>query len=89
MPRHKIGVQVRQNHMLDIQFVFSGKFEVTIDVALRIDDGCRSRCLVTDKIGSMREAVQIKLLEDQATPPCLPPATPAVMFAAGYFSRLK
>jgi len=54
MSRHKIGVQVRQNHMLDVQCVFRGKFEVTIDVALRIDDGCLSRYLVTDKVGSMR-----------------------------------
>src|SRR5579863_7447189 len=33
----------------------------------------------------MREAVQIKLLEDQATPPCLSPAATAGMRAAGLF----
>src|SRR5579863_6381871 len=33
----------------------------------------------------MREAVQIKLLEDQATPPCLAPTATAGMRAVGLF----
>jgi hypothetical protein len=65
VPGDKIGVKMRQKNMRDFQPVLIGKRDVLIDVALRIDDGCCASCLVTDHVGCMSQARQIKLLEDQ------------------------
>src|SRR5215468_661989 len=64
MPRDKIGVQVRQKNVFDVEFVFRGKCEIDADVALRVDHGRLGRLLVPNQIRSMSQAAQIKLFED-------------------------
>ncbi len=66
MSGHKVGMQVSQNHVLDLQPVLGRKLEIPFDVALRIDDGGCARFLVANKIRGMRQAIQIELLEDHA-----------------------
>jgi hypothetical protein len=46
--------------------VFGCKCQVLIDIALRINDNCRTRRLVSDHIRSVRQARQVELLEDHA-----------------------
>jgi hypothetical protein len=48
--------------MLDLQLMFSGKRQIPVNVALRIDHRRRPRRLVSNQIGSVRQARQIELL---------------------------
>jgi hypothetical protein len=60
-----------QENMLDLQFKFGGKGQILSDVALRIHDGGYACFFVANQVGSMGEAIQIELLEDQEPPPSL------------------
>src|SRR5262249_28062508 len=62
----EVGVEVRQEHMLDLKPVLGGERQVLIDVALRIDDGRDLRLLVSDEIRRVRKAIQVELLEDHS-----------------------
>jgi len=69
MPGDEIGVQVRQEDVLDGEPMFGGKRNVLVDVALRVNDGCRACRLVSNEVGRVRQAWQVELLEDQPVPP--------------------
>ena len=64
MPGDKIGVEMRQEYVLDLERVLGGKGNVLIRVPLRVNDGRRACLLVSDHVGSVRQARQIELLED-------------------------
>jgi hypothetical protein len=64
MAGDKIGVQMSEEHVFDVETVLGGKSNVLVDVALRVDDGRDSCGFVTNQVGSMRQTRQIKLLED-------------------------
>jgi hypothetical protein len=66
MPGNEVRVKVREEDVRDPQTVLVGEGEVSIDVALGIDDRRRSRLLVADEVGRVREAIQIELVEDHA-----------------------
>jgi hypothetical protein len=61
-----IGVEMRQEYVLDLKSVLGGKRDVLVRVALRIRDGCRAGPLVSNNVGGVRQARQIELLEDHA-----------------------
>src|ERR1700728_673531 len=67
MSGYKIRVQMGQNHVLDLNFLFGRKFQIPLDVTLGINDGSRAGLLITDQIGSVREAVEVKLLENHVS----------------------
>ena len=71
MPGDKIGVEMRQEYVLDLERVFGGKRNVLVGVALRVNDGRRACRLVSNHVGSVRQARQIELLEDHAALPSL------------------
>jgi hypothetical protein len=60
----EVSVQMREEHMCDPQAVFAGKREILPDIALWVDNCRRTRLLVTDQIRSVRETIQVKLLEN-------------------------
>jgi hypothetical protein len=64
MAGDEIGMQVRKEDVGDAEIVLSGKCQVLLDVALRVDDGGDSGLFVSDEIRGMRKAVEIKLLEN-------------------------
>ena len=45
MTRKEVGMEVRQEHVRDLQPMFQCEREIAVDVALRIDDG-RDPCLL-------------------------------------------
>ena len=54
MPGDKIGVEMRQEYVLDLEYVFGGKRNVLVRVTLRVNDGCRACLFVSDNVGSVR-----------------------------------
>jgi hypothetical protein len=56
--------RTREQDAGDPQPVLRGECEVLIDVSLRIDDRGRPRLLISDEIRRVREATEIKLLQD-------------------------
>jgi hypothetical protein len=56
MPGDKIGVEMSQEYVLDLERVLSGKGNVLIDVPLRVNDGCRACLLVSNQVRSVRQA---------------------------------
>ena len=71
MPGDEIGVEMRQEYVLDLERVLGGKGNVLVRVALRVNDGCRACLLVSNDVGSVRQARQIELLEDHCAPSSL------------------
>src|SRR5438094_1134340 len=69
MPSHKIGVQMCQEHMPNLQVMFGGKCNVLVGVALWINHCRRARLLVSKNVRRMSQARQIELLEDHDTLP--------------------
>jgi hypothetical protein len=69
MPGDKIGMKMRQEYVLDRESVLGGKRYVLVYVALRVNNGSRARRLVSNHVGSVRQARQIELLEDHRAPP--------------------
>jgi hypothetical protein len=66
MSSDEIGVEMRQEYVLDLKSVLGGKRDVLVRVALRINDGCRAGLLVSNNVRGVRQARQIELLEDHA-----------------------
>ena len=66
MASDKIGVEMGQKDVLDLQGVLTSERQVDVDIALRIDDRSDPSDFVTDQVGGMGEAIQIKLLENHA-----------------------
>ena len=64
MPGDKIGVQMGKEYVLNFKPVLGCKGDVLVRIALRVDDGGRACGLVSNQIGSMRQARQIKLFEN-------------------------
>jgi len=54
MPGDKIGVEMRQEYVLDLERVFGGKRNVLVRVTLRVNDGCRACLLASNNVGSVR-----------------------------------
>ena len=52
--------------MADGEVVARSRFQVTLNVALRIDDYGGASHFVTDEVRSVSEAVEIELFEDHA-----------------------
>src|ERR1017187_758697 len=71
MPGDKIGVEVRREYVLDLERVLGGKGNVLVRVPLRVNDGSRACRLVSNNVGSVRQARQIELLENHCTPSSL------------------
>src|SRR5207249_8940913 len=65
MPGDEIGVEMRQEYVLNLQGVLGDKRNVLVGVPLRVDHGCRACRLVSNNVGSVRQTRQIELLEDQ------------------------
>ena len=66
--RDEVSVEMRQKYMIDLKMVLRREGEVLLDVALRIDDRCSMGFFVADQVGSVSQAIQIKLFEDQGQP---------------------
>ena len=64
MAGQEIGVQMRQEHVGNAEAMLVGKREVSLDVALRVDDGGDVRVRVTDQVRRMGQTVEIELLEN-------------------------
>src|SRR5690349_7564717 len=58
----EIGVEVRQEDVLDVKFVLGGEREVLIDVSLGVDDGGLAGCFVADEVRGVGEAAEVELL---------------------------
>jgi hypothetical protein len=69
-------MQVSEENVLDLERVLGSKRKVLADVPLRIDNHCSAGLLVSDNVGSVRQAMQIKLFKDH---------DPPLLFADGYF----
>jgi len=67
MPGDEVGMEMRQEYMLDPEPALGGKRNVLVRVPLRVDDGGRACLLVSNHVGSVRQARQIELLEDHCT----------------------
>jgi hypothetical protein len=70
MPGDEIGMEMCQKNVLDRQTMFGGKRQVLIRVALRINNRGRTCRLVSNDVGSVRQARQIELFEDHPTLAC-------------------
>jgi hypothetical protein len=66
---NEVGMEVREKDVLDSQTMLGGEREVLIHVTLRVDNSGRVRLLVADEIRGVREAIQIKLLQDHWSAP--------------------
>ena len=64
VPGHEVGVEVREEHVLDAQPVLGGEREVVIDVTLRVDHRGAVRLLVADQVRGVGEAIQVELLQN-------------------------
>ncbi len=71
MPCDEIGMEMRQEYVFDSETVFTGKGNILVGVALWVDDRCHARLLVSNNVGSVRQARQIKLFNDHGLPPSL------------------
>src|ERR1044071_7539184 len=61
MPADEVGVQVRFDHILDLQPLRLGLREILINITLRIDN--RSLTLRPNQVRSMRQASKIELFK--------------------------
>src|SRR5262249_4225472 len=67
MAGDEVGVQVREEHVRDLQAVLVCEGEISIDVTLRIDDRRDPRLFVADEIRSVCQAVQIELMKNHVS----------------------
>jgi hypothetical protein len=59
-------MEMGEKNVPDEEIIFGGEIEIKIDVALGIDHGRDARGFISDEIGSVRQAIQIELLENHA-----------------------
>ncbi len=64
MPRQKIRMKVRPEHMANCQPELRRVIHILLDVALRIDDNRRRAHLIANQIGGVRQTAEIVLFED-------------------------
>jgi len=64
-------MEMRQEYVLDSETVFTGKGNILVGVALWVDDRCHARLFVSNNVGRVRQARQIKLFNDHGLPPSL------------------
>ena len=69
-------MKVRQDHVLNLESVLGSKRNVLVGVALRVNDSGCPRGFVSEQVGSMCQARQVELFEDQSAPS---------LFAGRYF----
>ena len=69
MPGDEVRVQMGEEDVADRETMLPGEGDVTIDVALGVDDRGDLGFFVGDQVGGMGEAPEIELLEDQRTIP--------------------
>jgi hypothetical protein len=65
-------VKVSIDHQLDRDAMLLGRLQVLLNVAARVDDNRPAAYLVGYKVGSLREALQVVLLEDNCPSPPVP-----------------
>jgi len=70
MAGDEVGVEMGEEDVFDVEFVFGGKGEVLVDVALGINDDGGGGGFVADEIGRVGETGEVELMEDDGTPPC-------------------
>ena len=63
MAGHEVGVQMRLDHVPDLQPVCLGVLQVLAHVPLRVDDNGVAGGLVTDEVGRVGQAAQVVLPE--------------------------
>ena len=61
VPAHEVGMEVRLDHVPDLQALLFGQRDVLLDVALRIDD--RGLAVRPEQVRGMCETTQIELFE--------------------------
>lgn len=66
---YEIGVEMRQDDVLDLEAVFGSEVEIALDVALGIDDNCDAGGFVANQIGGVGETVQVELIKNQGRSP--------------------
>lgn len=66
MSGDEVGVEMREEYMLDLEIVLGRELDIAANVALRIDDGSVVGLLVSDDVRGVRKTGQIELLEDHA-----------------------
>ena len=59
----KVGVEVSEKDMADLNAELRGIVDVFLDVALGIDHDCRCAVFVGDEVGRMGEAAKVVLFE--------------------------
>ena len=83
MAGQEVGVEMRQQDMLDPQPRRSRIGDVGVDVPLRIDDRRDSGCLVGDEVRRVGEATEVVLLEDHRRRFSRRPRSPCRVTPAG------
>lgn len=66
MAGDKIGVEMGEYDVLDLEIVLGGELKIAANVALRIDDGGGVSLVVADDVGSVSETGKVELLKDHA-----------------------
>src|SRR5262249_4043982 len=64
MSRDEVRMQMREEDVADGELVLVREREITIDVALWIDDRGGSRRFIADEVRRVRQTIEVKLLED-------------------------
>jgi hypothetical protein len=60
----KIGVEMGEEDVADLEIVRRGVLQVAVDVALRIHDHSRAALRVAQQVGGVGQAAQIILFQD-------------------------
>jgi hypothetical protein len=64
-------MEMGKEYVFDFEGVLGGKRDVLVRVALRVNDGGRACRLVSNHVGSVRQARKIELFEDHFRSPSL------------------
>ena len=64
MASDEVRVEMGKKNVVDVEFVALSGFEIALDVALRVYDGRGTRSFVADEVRSVRETIEVELLED-------------------------
>ena len=72
MARQEVRMEMGEEDMADGETVTSRRVEILLYVALRVHHGGRTARRIADHIRSVREAIEVELLEDHAVAPGKP-----------------
>ena len=64
MASDKVGMEVSEEDVTNLETELAGVVEILLDIALRVDDDGGVGGFVAEEVGGMREAAEIVLLED-------------------------